>query len=183
MTGAVLGRREVKVSMPARKEASTVLPDLASATIQPRSLCTSRSTSGPRASRLARPRERQHRILAGAFSHQRSQAAGVHGASVRPYSCIFMDLQLNCIMTVVQPRVCRRKGRSLRPAPSLARHSSSARSARGQSQSSVWHLPRAPAPRVACPQCRTHVLMRGDASLAATLRVTWSGRDCCRPSR
>ena len=142
MTGAVLGRREVKVSMPARKEASTVLPDLASATIQPRSLCTSRSTSGPRASRLARPRERQHRILAGAFSHQRSQAAGVHGASVRPYSCIFMDLQLNCIMTVVQPRVCRRKGRSLRPAPSLARHSSSARSARGQSQSSVWHLPR-----------------------------------------
>jgi hypothetical protein len=46
-----LGRRVEKLSIPAKKEASTVLPDLASAKIQLVSPCTSRSTSGPRDSR------------------------------------------------------------------------------------------------------------------------------------
>jgi ABC-2 type transport system permease protein len=42
--GVALGRRVAKVSIPEKKEASTVLPDLASATIQPRSLCVATGT-------------------------------------------------------------------------------------------------------------------------------------------
>jgi hypothetical protein len=50
--------------------------------------------------RLARPRERQHRILASAFAYQRSQAAGVPWCK---RTGIFMDLQLDCIFMNSSP--------------------------------------------------------------------------------